>query len=324
MLLDFMSNLHILFIIFFLILGLVVLVKSADFFVDAAVKIAEISGIPKIIIGATIVSLATTLPELFTSISALSASSEMAVGNALGSVLFNTSVILSIAAIFMSGNADRKNITEKAIILGVALFSLWVFASDGVVKWYEGLVQLSFVVIYTVVNIISTKNQKKTTERVHVDNKSAVLIAKFIILVVSAFGIFVGSKFMVTSSQVIAMRASIPDRVISITVLAIGTSLPELSTTITSVIKKEQSLSVGNVLGANILNITLVLGTCGTFVKNGLSIESSTLTIDLPFAFGVIALFVVPIMINGKLKRWQGVVGLLAYLGYMTYLLSTI
>ncbi|QVK17969.1 calcium/sodium antiporter [Mycoplasmatota bacterium] len=320
---------NIVLIILFLVLGLIILIKSADFFVDAAVKIAEISGIPKMIIGATIVSLATTLPELFTSMSALfsgsTEASDMAVGNALGSAFFNTSVILSIAAIFMSGKADRKNIIEKAIILGLALSTLWLFALDGVVTWYEGIIQLLFVVVYTIVNVMSTKKHKERNNNVvAVDNKSRILIINTVILVISAVGIYIGSQLLVTNAVAIAEMTHVPGRIISITIMAIGTSLPELTTTITSVIKKEQSLSIGNVLGANILNVTLVLGSCGLFASKGLLVNNETLYLDLPLVFGIVALFVIPIIINGKLKKWQGFLGLITYLVYMTYLLSTI
>jgi len=317
-------------IILFLILGLIILIKSADYFVDAAVKIAEISGIPKMIIGATIVSLATTLPEFFTSMSALfsgsSEASDMAIGNALGSVIFNTSVILSIAAIYMSGKVEKKNILEKAIILGIALSTLWYFASDGVIYWYEGAIQLFFVVVYTIINVLSAKRHKERNknEVVEIANKNKVLAIKFVILLVSAIGIYLGSQILVTNSVKIAEMTNVSGRIISLTIMAIGTSLPELTTTITSVLKKEQSLSIGNVLGANILNVTMVLGSCGIFASKGLTVKNETLFMELPVAFGIIALFVIPIMITGKIKKWQGMIGLVTYLIYITYLITSI
>ncbi len=318
-------------IILLLILGLIFLIKAADIFVDSAVKIAKISGVPKMIIGATIVSLATTLPELFTSLSALfsgsSEAADIAVGNALGSVIFNTSVILSIAAIFMSGRADKRRIVGKAIILGLALSTLWLFSFDGVVKWYEGMIQLAFVGAFTFVNISSTKKHKRNNTKSkdeEIDNKGYVLMINFIILAVSALFIYIGSQLLVDNSIKIAEMTKVPGRVISITIMAIGTSLPELTTTITAIIKKEQSLSVGNVLGANILNVTLVLGSCGIFASKGMNVKDVTLFIDLPFIFGIIALFVVPLIFCGKLKKWQGIVGILAYLLYTSYLITTI
>lgn len=317
-------------IIVLLVLGLIILIKSADFFVDAAVKIAELSGIPKLIIGATIVSLATTLPELFTSLSALFSgttdASDMAVGNAIGSVIFNTSVILSIAAIFMSGKTERNSIIEKAIVLGLGLVILWLFSLDGLVNWYEGVFLLLLVVIYIIINVISTNKYRvlNNNHNKNVHHKGRILLLNFFILFVSAIGIYMGAQFLVNNSIKIAELANVSGRFISITIMAIGTSLPELTTTITSVIKKEQSLSVGNVLGANILNITLVLGSCGVLANHGLKVKTDTLFIDLPLAFIIIAIFVIPIIWDGKLKKWQGIVALSTYIIYMTYLLLSI
>lgn len=317
-------------IVVLLVLGLIILIKSADYFVDAAVKIAELSGIPKLIIGATIVSLATTLPEMFTSLSALfsgsNEASDMAVGNAIGSVIFNTGVILSIAAIFMSGKSDRNSIIEKAIILGIGLVMLWLFSFDGIVKWYEGAVLLWLVIIYLITNIVSTRKHRMQNNNHHnnAHNKSKILFINFIILFASAIGIYFGAQLLVNNSIKIAEMANVSGRFISITIMAIGTSLPELTTTITSVIKKEQSLSVGNVLGANILNITLVLGGCGILAHQGLKVKSATLFIDLPLAFFIIAIFVIPVIWDGKLRKWQGILAISTYVIYMTYLLLSI
>lgn len=203
------------------------------------------------------------------------------------------------------------------------MLTLWIFALDGVVTWYEGAIQLTFVLIYTLINIHSTKKQQEYNRKV-VDDKAKVLIINFIILVISAVGIFFGARLLVDNSVKIAEMTGVSGRVISITIMAIGTSLPELTTTITSIIKKEQSLSIGNVLGANILNVTLVLGSCGVFAKNGLIVGKATKFIDLPLGFGIIALFIIPIILNGKIKRWQGFIGIVTYLAYMTYLLATI
>ncbi len=317
------------YIVLGLLIGLVILIESANFFVDSAVKISEISGIPKLIIGATIVSLATTLPEFFTSMSALfsgsSEANDMAVGNAFGSIIFNTSVILSIAAIFMPGDVERKNISEKIIVLYITLFSLYLFSSDRKVVWFEGLVLLLFVIIYTILNVMSVKNQKDEPKKLTaLENKQKIIVLNLFILIISATGIYLGSKLLVNNSVSIAKIANVEGRIISLTIMAIGTSLPELTTTITSVIKKEQSLSIGNVFGANVLNVTLVLGSCGLFASSGLAFGNNALFIDLPLIFSVIALFAVPIIIFGKIKKWQGIFGLLTYLIYITYLLVNI
>ena len=322
-------------IVFFLVVGLILMIKSADYFVDSAVRIAELSGIPKLIVGATIVSLATTLPELFVSSTAivLKGSSEMAVGNALGSVIFNTAVILSIAAIFMSGKVDRKNLLEKSIILVLGLIALIIFSLDLIIVWYEGVILLLIVVVYTILNIRAAKKQKESRIDIPIAEKSKRMTKNTIILVISAIGVAFGAHLLVDNAVAIAEKANISKQIIGLTILALGTSLPELVTTITAVIKKQQSLSIGNILGANILNITMIMGT-SSLLSKGLEIQKErlltfqgmryipqTLFIDLPVVFVVIMIFVIPIIIKGELRKWQGYTGLSIFILYMTYLL---
>lgn len=323
-------------IIIYLVIGLILIIKSADYFVDAAVKIAELSKIPKLIIGATIVSLATTLPELFVSSqAAIDGSADMAIGNALGSILFNTAIILSIAAIFMAGKVDKKNLITKATLLIIVLSTLYIFSLDLQITWYEGLIQLSFVLLYTFLNVKEAKKHREKAEEINVENKGHLYLKYTIILILSAIGIRFGAKFLVDAAVEIAEQAGISKQVIGLTILAMGTSLPELVTTITSIIKKEQSLSIGNIIGANILNLTLVLGSVSLISKNGLQIGErqllffknsvpQTLYIDLPIVFIVILMFIIPIFLRGHLKKWQGFVGLGIYFIYMTYLLMNI
>ncbi len=331
-----MATKDILWILFLLIGGLILMVKSADYFVDSAVKIAELSRIPKLIIGATLVSLATSLPELFVSTSAvLAGHNDMAIGNALGSVIFNTAVILSLAAIFMSGKVDRKNVVEKSVVLIIAMTTLILFSLDLKITLFEASVQFLIVVVYTYLNIVAVKKQKEVREEYDIPNKGKQYLINFIILVISAVGIRYGAKFLVDGASIIATKLNITDTIVGLTILAIGTSLPELITTITAILKKQQSLSVGNILGANILNVTMIMGASGimanTIRKGGLVIVPSqlipfksvpqTLYLDLPIAFIVIVIFVIPMMIKGQLQKWQGYLGLILYIIYITYLI---
>jgi cation:H+ antiporter len=321
-------------IIFYFVIGLVLMIKSADFFVDSAVKIAELSGISKLIIGATIVSLATTLPELFVSTTAiLQGENEMAVGNALGSVIFNTAIILSLAAIFMSGKVDKKNTMQKSYLLIASIITLIIFAWDLQITRIEAIIQLSFVVLYTYLNVIAARQQKGETERLIVDNKTKAYTVNFAIMILSAIGIRYGAKFLVDAAVMVAERSGVSDQVIGLTILALGTSLPEFATTVTSIIKKEQSLSIGNILGANFLNITLIMGTAGILagveglpikklsIKGFTNLIPQTLYIDLPLVLGIILLFVIPIALKGKISKWQGFIGIGAYLSYLVFLL---
>lgn len=331
-----MDILLILKVIFLLIGGLILMVKAADYFVESAVKIAELSGIPKLIVGATLVSLATTLPELFVSTTAIfEGKTEMAIGNALGSVIFNTAVILSLAAIFMAGKVDKKNILEKSFILLLSLSTLIIFSIDLKITLIESIIQIVFVILYTYLNIRAARLQKEVKDEEVVSNKGKQYIINFLILIISAVGIKYGAQFLVEGAIIVADELLVSESIIGLTILAIGTSLPELATTITAIVKKQQSLSVGNILGANILNITLIMGTAGIIANSkfneALTIVPSklipfqnipqTLYLDLPIAFIVILLFVLPIAITGRIKKWQGIVGLSLYLCYICYLI---
>jgi len=321
----------------FIVIGFIVLIKAANYFVDSAIKIAEISNIPKLIIGATIVSLATTLPELFVSTNAtIAGKNDMAIGNALGSVIFNTGVILSLAAIFMAGKVDRKNVFEKAILLLISLVAFTYFASDYVVIWYEGAFLFLLVLVYVYLNLRAVKKQNESMIMNEVkDDNRKLLLVHAMILIFGAVGIFIGSRILVNNATDIAETLGLSEQVIGLTILAIGTSLPELTTTLTAIVKKQQSLSVGNVLGANILNMTMIMGLCSLISRNGLKIDfetlwpfqrdiPQTLAIDLPIGFLIILLFVIPIIITGQLKKWQGIVGIIIYLTYLSYLLINI
>jgi len=320
------------------IAGIYLLMKSSDIFVDAAVKIAEVSGIPKIIFGATVVSLVTTLPELFVSITALlDGQNEMAIGNAIGSITFNTAVILSGAALFMSGRIERKGIIEKALIFFPAFFLLILFAWDLKINRIEGSILLLMMVVFLVSNGLSARNQMKLmngeqAERAEVEGRVKFYIIQSLIIVFGAIGIRYGASFLVNGAVEVAVRSGLSAQVIGLTILAVGTSLPELATTISAIIKKEQSLSVGNILGANILNITLILGLSAVVSSGGLVINvqevwgfageiPQTLFIDIPFAILISALFFIPIIKNRKLSKWQGIAGLGLYLIYFIYLL---
>jgi cation:H+ antiporter len=320
-----------------MIAGIILMIKSADIFVDSAVKIAEMSGIPKMIIGATVVSLATTLPELFVSSTAiLDGQNELAIGNALGSILFNTALILSIASIFMNGRVEREKIIEKSIILIPGLVVFTLFSWDLVVNTTEGIILLCFVVVYTYSNIKSVKKHRSQTLDVKQNHNKRDYLKHFIIIVISAIGIRYGAQFLIDGAKQVAELSGASKQVIALTVVAMGTSLPELATTLAAIVKKEQSLSVGNILGANILNITLVLGLGGILAHGpGLVIDKrpllgfvgnvpQTMFVDLPFVYLIILLFIVPVMIKGRLYKWQGFVGLSLYALYITYLFMNI
>ena len=302
-------------------LGVILVVKGGDFFVDAASWIAERSGIPKVILGATIVSLATTMPELLVSvIAALDGKVDMSIGNAVGSVTANIGLIMAIGLICMPGVIERSNYLVKSILMVVAAALITVCGITGAVSLPISVVLMLVFFFFMVENIHEVRKtvatrKTESEERVPASRKELITnIAKFVI---GALCIVIGSQLLVDNGSTLARVAGVPERVIGVTLIAVGTSLPELITAITAIIKKQSSLSIGNIFGANIIDLTLIMPLSALIAGQALPVSSVLARIDLPFCLIVSLIAVVPTMIRSKFSRWQGVVLLAAYAGYV-------
>ena len=303
-------------------IGLLCIIKGGDWFVDAASWIAEVSGIPHFIVGATVVSLATTLPEILVSVmAAASGSVEMATGNAIGSVTANTGMILGISIVAMPVVIERRKYLPKSLIFIGSIVLLWVLSLSGELSMVGAFIMIAVFVLFIFENISSAKKEmgSATVEKAPTDKKS--IIKNIALFIIGAAGIVIGSRLLVDNGTVIATDIlGIPERVVSLTMVAIGTSLPELVTTITAIAKKQSSLSVGNIVGANIIDMILILPLCSFVLGGSLPVAWSTLWVDLPISFAVGFICLVPALIKGKLMRWQGVTALMIYAGYVVYL----
>ncbi len=302
--------------------GLALIIKGGDLFVDGASWIATASGIPKFIVGATVVSLATTLPELIVSCigaaNGTDAGVALATGNAIGSVTANTGLILSLGILFMPGVVSRRQFAPKAALLVLAVGFLWALSYGGRLTLPESIVLFIVFLLFIAENIAEGAKSKDMPAREKATAKdAAVNIAKFLLGVI---GIVLGSNFLVDSGTIIAAELGVPDRVIGLTMVAIGTSLPELVTAISAIVKKEASLSVGNILGANIIDTTLILPLCSAIKGGSLPVERSTFLLDMPFCLAVTLVALLPTVISKRLCRWQGVVMLAAYAGYLVFM----
>jgi cation:H+ antiporter len=315
-----------------LVLGLIIIIKCGDWFVDAASWFAEISGIPKLIVGATIVSLATTLPELLVSLfAAISAKTQgnpelvdMAIGNAVGSVTANTGLILAIALICIPTVIKRSEYALKSILLICASLVIALFG-----KFFNGiLASICLLIIFIIAmseNIfMAIKNTKKERE-LHLEDITKKIpeksrknifinVLKFI---TGAIGIVVGAELLKNNGQTLAEMCGVPTRIISVTIIAIGTSLPEFVTTITAIIKKQASLSAGNIIGANIIDLTLILPICSLIYGGTLPMTGAVSTIDLPACFIVTIVALIPTLITRKFSKIQGIILLILYVCYV-------
>lgn len=290
--------------------GLVLIIKGGDLFVDAATWIAEASGIPKFIIGATVVSFATTLPEMLVSVfAALEGNADIAVGNAVGSVTANTGLIMCLSLVCLNCAMTRKQFGVKAGILLVTIVVLFGFTRDGQLSVFESAVILVFFAIFLAENLIAGRREQEneaseSDARAKIDAKTmAINIAKFVF---GAAAIVLGAQLLIDNGSALARMLNVPDSIIAATMIAIGTSLPELVTTITAIRKKQSSLSVGNIIGANIMDLTLIMPLCALIQGKSLIVERQGMLLDIPACLGISAAALIPALISGKFKRWIG------------------
>lgn len=332
--------------------GLFLIIKGGDWFVDSASWIAEVLGVPKFVIGATIVSIATTLPEMIVSIQAtLKGNVDMAAGNAIGSVTANTALIMGIFILFMPFTVKRKEFAPKALMMlgaSVTLVLGCIFTAKEAMTFenetneyytlsHLGLLALIVIfAVFFVENFISLKRQNKqiepSPENIGLQQEDDIIPTKenatkaqwaknIAYFVLGAVGIVIGADLLVDYGTRIASSLGIPQRVISVVAIAIGTSLPELVTAITALRKKLGALSVGNILGANIIDLTLILPIC-SFVSMGrgtgpLAVSASSVTVDMVVCIAAVAVAVIPAIITQKFHKWQGALMLAGYFGYV-------
>lgn len=299
-------------------LGLLLIIKGGDAFVDAASWIARVSGIPPFIVGATIVSLATTMPEMMVSVmAAVNGQVDMANGNAIGSVTANTGLILAIAMISIPSEAKRKDYLLKSLLLIGCVSTLLLFSRGGSLQWSGSAILAVLFVAFMAENIHSGKAAVASHAEERPPVTKRILLANLILFVLGAIGIVLGARLLVDNGSTLARMLGVPEGIIAVTLVAVGTSLPELVTTITAITKKQASMSAGNVIGANIIDCALILPICGLVSGQQLPVSQQCLTLDLPFCLLTVLIALVPALIKQKFMRWQGWACLAVYAVYM-------
>lgn len=311
----------IVFVIFFI--GLLTIVKGGDLFVDAAIWMAKKTGIPSIVIGATIVSIATTLPEFFVStVASNEGHSDIAIGNAIGSIICNIAFVIGLCSCIKPIKIKKGLFNVKGFMMIGYLIIFYIFSRNGMVTFKEGFILLALFLFFIIINILEFKVRGENTEKIKKESvhskKDIILnIVKFIL---GAWFIVIGAHMLVDSGVKIARIFKIPQQVVSLTLLAVGTSLPELVTSVAAVIKDEENISVGNIIGANILNLTIVLGSSALVSDNGLFISDQTLYLDIPIALLVMTIFVFSGAVKKEIDRKSGLLFLTIYIIYLIIL----
>ena len=313
------------------IVGLLLLIKGGDWFVDGATGIAERFHVPEIIIGATVVSIGTTLPEVMVSAtSALTGHGEIAYGNAIGSIICNTALIAALTVAIRPGPVDTKALKTPVLFF---FGSAAVYVVNAYVTGYFGrplgILLLAVFVVYLVVSVRQgfqnpAQAAAEEAEAEEVEKKAAKnsMGKDILLLVIGAALVAVGADLLVDNGTLIAQALGVPESVIALTFVALGTSLPELVTAITSLAKGHGSLSLGNVIGANLFNLVLVSGASMTLAPFRIP-ESSTLfgvnsslVLDVPLMLFVMAFLTLPALKTKKLSRYQGIVLLVLYAAF--------
>ena len=309
------------FVILLFVVGLVLIIMGGDWFVDSAVFIANLTGIPKFIIGATIVSVATTLPELTVSVTGvIDGELDLAVGNAVGSVTANIGLIMGISLVCMPAVIKRSQFWIKGTLMSAAALLLWVLCKDGTLHMLPSFALFVLLAVYVWDNIRDAKNDVGSDEREVVDKKD--LPKQIVMFIIGIAAIVVGSKLLIEYGSEIALLLGVPSAIIGVTMVAIGTSLPELITTLTAIRKKESSMSIGNIVGANIIDLAMILPICSVISDGKLTIAEQSYALDMPICFAMTLIAVLPPLIKGKLYRWQGILMLALYAVYVVILVT--
>ena len=298
------------------LVGLLCLIKGGDWFVEGASALARRFHLPELLIGATVVSIGTTLPEVMVStMSAVSGHGEIAYGNAIGSVICNAALIAAITIAVRPGPVDPKTLrTPVAFFFAAA--AIYCVAAYGFGKFTRpmGFVMLALFVAYMAANVAQMKRAPAPAEGPAEAAEAEMTMAKTLVLLVAgAVLIAVGADLLVDNGTRIAQELGVPESVIALTFVALGTSLPELVTAITSLVKGCSDLSLGNIVGANVFNLVLVSGVSVTIAPFTIPQSStlfgvnSSLVLDLPVMLAVMVIMCLPALLRGKLSRAQGV-----------------
>ena len=309
------------------VVGLVLLIKGGDWFVDSATAIAKRFRVPEIIIGATVVSIGTTLPEVMVSATAaMNHNGAIAYGNAIGSIICNTALIAALTIAIRPAPVNRKAITMPVLFffISAAIYLVAAYGFQRFDRWL-GIVMLAVFALYMTLTIRQGFKNPATPDSHDEESSEAdgSLLLSIAVLVGSAVLIAIGADMLEGSSVSLATMAGIPTEVVGVTVVALCTSLPELVTAITALAKGHGALSLGNIIGANIFNLVLVSGAAVTIspfaVPEGSTLfgKNTSLVMELPLMLSVMALMTLPALFKKKLFRWQGAVLLTIYAAFV-------
>jgi cation:H+ antiporter len=325
--------------IFYVILGFIMLLLSGNWLVKAAVSLATHFNISALIIGVTIVSIGTSAPELFVSLqAAIGGFSDIATGNVIGSNIANIALVLALTCLVSPLPVQRDTVRFDWPVMMGATILFFLFALNGVIERWEGFILLIALIGFILFTIKRSKKEHREIIAIQEeheyeeydeddeddDEPEYTIAASIVILVISVVGLVYGSKFLIVGAGSLALKLGVSERIVSITVIAFGTSIPELATSLVAAIKKQPDISVGNLIGSNIFNILAILGI--TTIVKPININPSIIPADMPWLIGIavlLGLFLLPAK-KSRIQRWKGLVLLVVYFTYFFIIIKSI
>ena len=304
-----------------LIVGFIMLMKGADWFVDSASKIADMFGIPQLVIGLTIVAMGTSMPEAAVSISAaMKGSAEITIGNVLGSNILNILIILGLTSVIRAVSVQKSTIKcEIPFMIAVSVLLTVFGVFDGTVGRLEGGILWVFMIIYLLYLLRMAKNGQPSDDEIPPLSKKDTPLRLVLLVLIGVVMIVWGSDITVDAATSLARIFGMSERFIGLTIVALGTSLPELVTSVTAAIKGKPDIAVGNIVGSNIFNILFVVGSTALITPVA---YSANFMVDSIVAIGAAVFLWICVIMKKKLNRPAGVVMLLAYAAYFVYLIQ--
>jgi cation:H+ antiporter len=310
------------------IAGIAILIGGAELLVRGASSLAARTGISSIVIGLTVVAFGTSAPELAVSLqSAFDDKADLAIGNVVGSNIANVLLVLGLSAAVGGGLVVAQRIVRIDVPLMVAASAAtWLMALDGQLSTFDGVILVAALVVYTTWTVVVARRpdpaaQAEYDEGLDIDEaRRSPLLVDVGLVVAGLVGLVLGARWLVSGASDIASDLGVSDLVIGLTVVAVGTSMPEIATSVLAAIRGERDLAVGNAVGSNLFNLTSVLGLSAIISPSGLAVSDGAQSFDIPVMTAV-AVACLPVFFNGfALKRWEGSVFIGYYVVYVVYL----
>jgi cation:H+ antiporter len=304
-----------------LVLGLVVLIVAGEFLVKGAVGIALKFNISTLVIGMTIVAFGTSAPELLVSVkAAIDGHPEISIGNVLGSNIANLALVLGLTTIVLPINVQRSTIRLDWPVMMLATIAFALFTMNGMIDWWEGVIYILALIAFNFFMIKSSSNQVEINTDLEQEDSNKNFLKNIFYVIIGVVGLAFGANWLLDGAVQIAQKFGVTEYVIGVTIIAFGTSVPELVTSLVAAFKKQTDISIGNLIGSNIFNLLAVLGI--TAVIKEIPISAQVQNVDIYWLLGI-SFLVFPLMIyQNRINRIGGLILVLAYITYIYFALK--